>query len=112
MPEQMEGFCIAQDKQGNTALHLAATSHALDACFSLLDSTEGREAASVVNKAHQTAMHLAAGGGNLIAVRQLLAVELRAATMEDKSGRTPAQWATFRGHKVVPFIRICWPRGL
>jgi len=81
-------------------LHMAAISHAPNACAHLLAFEGGKAAALVENKAKQTALHLAAALGREEAVQELLDAERMAASVQDKSGRTPGQWAAFAGFRV------------
>ena len=91
---------IVQDKQGNTALHLAATSHSEEAVSHLLAMPGAREAVSVLNKSHQTALHLAAAEGSPKAVHRLLAIYPEAQHVEDRLGQTPLQVAGRLRHTV------------
>ena len=90
-----------QDKQGNTALHLAVSSHSDKALPHLLAMPGAREAALVTNKSQQTALHLAAGKGSTRDILLLLDVYPAAKDMEDRFGRIPLQWAIRQGHQVV-----------
>ena len=99
----IEGLALGgamQDKQGNTALHLAADSRQAEACAYLLSSAEGSVAASVTNKMKQYPLHVAAASGVTTVVQQLLAANPGAAQHTDNFGRKPLDWATMRQHQV------------
>lgn len=91
-----------QDKQGNTALHLASGAPHTDSFSLLLGTQEGRKVASVTNKVNQMPLHVAAARGRAWAVQQLLLLHPQAARSSDKYGRTPLQWATTCGSQVLP----------
>ena len=100
-----------QDKQGNTALHLAADSRQAEACAYLLSSAEGAAAALVTNKMRQHALHVAAASGLTIVVQQLLAANPEAAQHTDNFGRKPLDWAIMRQHPVGHSSSSCKAAG-
>ena len=95
-------FFGVQDKQGNTALHLAASSHGENAVTHLLAMPGAREAVTIVNRAHQTALHVAAARGSPKDVHRLLAIYPEGRGIEDRLGLTPLQAAAKLGHTVSP----------
>ena len=94
--------CAIQDKQGNTALHLAASSHTEDAVTHLLAMPGAKDAVAILNKSHQTALHVAAAQGSPKNAHRLLAIFPEARGIEDKLGQTPLQAAARSGHTVGP----------
>ena len=89
-----------QDKQGNTALHLAASSHSEEAVAHLLAMPGAKEAVPIANKSHQTVLHLAAAGGSPKDVHRLLSIYPEALDIEDRLGQTPLQAAAKLRHTV------------
>lgn len=95
----MEGSLLKsslQDKQGCTALHRAMMSHCDKALPHLLSMPGGKEAASVPNKALQTALHIAAGQGSLRDISLLLKAYPEAKDLKDRYGRTPLECCHLR----------------
>ena len=91
---------LPQDKQGNTALHLAARAGHAAAVDGLLAGPGGGAAALCRNRAGQLPLHAAAGGGSWVAAIALARAVPAAAAQADRRGFTPAQWAIKRGHTV------------
>ena len=108
-----------QDKQGNTALHLAAR-YCHPAMVHLLVSQNPSSSSSPTttttttgtplttttdikqrNKAGMNSLHLAALSGNVDSVRTLLAACPAAANATTRQGHTPADLAARRGHTDV-----------
>ena len=99
----MEVSCCLQDKQGNTALHLAAKGAHCRALAALLQRGTPEQRAAVVlgaNRAGQLPLHLAALRGCGECCRVLAAAAPAALQSRDKRGATPAQAAQMRGHHV------------
>ena len=95
--------CCLQDKQGNTALHLAAKGAHCKALVALLQRGSSEQRAAVVlgaNRAGQLPMHIAALRGCGECCRMLAAAAPAALQSRDKRGTTPSQAAQMRGHHV------------
>ena len=95
--------CGLQDKQGNTALHLAAKGAHCKALAALLHRGTPEQRAAVVlgaNRAGQLPLHMAALRGCGDCCRVLAAAAPAALQSRDKRGATPAQAAHMRGHHV------------
>ena len=90
-----------QDKQGNTALHLAAKAgHANMVRVLLLSDVVQPGALTGKNKQGQVPLHCAALSGCQQTMDLLLQNGSSAASAVDKRGRTPAELAVRRGHAV------------
>lgn len=90
-----------QDKQGNTALHLAARTNS-HATVSLLLQDGGAAAAHVKNNEGQVPLHLATKANSWQVAAALLKADFSTSTIEDLRGLTAQQWAAKRGHQVSP----------
>lgn len=89
----------AQDKQGNTALHLAARCRNRE-LLSVLLQGGGSAAAHVKNHEGQLPLHVAAKAGDADAVKALVQAEPSTLSIKDLRGFTAQEWAAKRGHQV------------
>ncbi len=107
--EQLPTLPEFQDKQGNTALHLAARNRHAAMVQLLLCQAEGPSSASAIkqrNKSGLNVLHLAALGGEGECIKLLLAAYPAAAVATTRQGRTAAELAAKRGHvAAVPFLQ-------
>lgn len=104
-PPQLPHF---QDKQGNTALHLAARYRHADVVRLLLEESQAEESAggsSVIfaikqkNKSALNVMHMAALGGDAASVAALMgAAPVSVLKTTTRQGLTPTMIASKRGH--------------
>ena len=102
-----QAFCCAQDKQGNTALHLAARAGHAALVQALLQpgaswSAPAAALAGARNKLGQVPLHCAALAGCQQSTQALQNANPAAVGASDKRGRTPAELATKRGFAVGP----------
>ena len=94
------------DKQGYTALHLAARAGASGAVACLLAAAkkekEGVEkAAAAANRAGQAPLHAAAAAGSGSCCALLVAARPAVLQEKCKRGWLPAEWASRRGHEAL-----------
>ncbi|KAH7624757.1 hypothetical protein Ndes2526B_g00126 [Nannochloris sp. 'desiccata'] len=98
-----------QDKQGNTALHLAARNRHAAMVQLLLCQGEGPSPASCIkqrNKSGLNVLHLAALGGDVETIKLILNAFPAAAVASTRQGRTAAELAAKRGHlDAVPVLQ-------
>ena len=88
-----------QDKQGNTALHMAARRMDVD-CLKLLLEAASEESYRTTNNLKETPLHVAAKGKYIAAAQLLTEAAPQMLTVQDTRGLTPAQWAKRCGHDV------------
>jgi ankyrin repeat protein len=94
---------LSQDKQGNTALHLAARTHNVSTVSMLLQDG-GAAAAHVKNTEGQLPLHVASKTNAWRVVAALLEADPSTATATDLRGLTAQQWAAKRGHEVCLLV--------
>jgi Histone deacetylase domain/Ankyrin repeats (3 copies) len=90
----------SQDKQGNTAVHLAAR-HRHPQCLALLLEHCDSKVALAKNKVGQLPIHLAALSGCWSSFELLHHAAPASLSVCDRRGITPGGWAEKRGHKVA-----------
>lgn len=90
-----------QDKQGDTALHVAARFDQGPAAQALLDMPSAAEACKLRNKSGWLPIHLAAFHGSSAVAKLLLAFDQGLATAKDRKGDSPAVLARRRGHAAL-----------
>ncbi|EDV26075.1 uncharacterized protein TRIADDRAFT_55808 [Trichoplax adhaerens] len=88
-----------QNRDGDTALHLAAYSDHMNIIKILLKQPAVLKDINTVNKDGNTALHLAAIQGHHHVINALLRVPNINATKVNKDYKTPAQLAKSNGHK-------------
>ena len=102
----------AQDKQGSTALHLAARHGEATVIKLLLATKNCTAAAAAADKAGQVPLHLAAAGGHVASAQNLSITWPEAAIVIDTQGYSPTAWAAKRGHAAeLPVrrqVKSCW----
>jgi acetoin utilization deacetylase AcuC-like enzyme/ankyrin repeat protein len=107
--EQLPTLPEFQDKQGNTALHLAARNGHAAMVQLLLCQTEGPSSASCIkqrNKSGLNVLHLAALGGDIESIKLILAAYPAVAVAATRQGCTAAELAAKRGHlDAVPILQ-------
>jgi acetoin utilization deacetylase AcuC-like enzyme/ankyrin repeat protein len=98
-----------QDKQGNTALHLAARNRHAAMVQLLLSQSEGASPASCIkqrNKSGLNVLHLAALGGDVETIKLIVNIYPAAAVATTRQGLTAAELAAKRGHvHAVPVLQ-------
>ena len=88
-----------QDKQGNTALHMAARRMDTD-CLKILLEAAPERSYGITNNLKETPLHVAAKGKYIAAAQLLTETAPQMLTVQDTRGLTPAQWAKRCGHDV------------
>jgi len=107
--EQLPSLQEFQDKQGNTALHLAARNRHAAMVQLLLCQGEGPSPASCIkqrNKSGLNVLHLAALGGDVETIKLILNIYPASAVATTRQGCTAAELAAKRGHvEAVPVLQ-------
>jgi acetoin utilization deacetylase AcuC-like enzyme/ankyrin repeat protein len=107
--EQLPSLPEFQDKQGNTALHLAARNRHAAMVQLLLCQAEGPSPAACIkqrNKSGLNVLHLAALGGDVESIKLIIAAYPAGAVATTRQGCTAAELAAKRGHlDAVPFLQ-------
>ena len=99
--EQVPALQEFQDRQGNTALHLAARYGQPEMVKLILAQEQGPSPVAAIkhrNKGGYNVLHMAAVGGDVACITAIMEASPNAVNITTRQGYTPALLATKRGH--------------